>query len=61
MNTEIKSPKSDAPPPSAAKIKTLNLELAVSERDLQNEIKNIFDLAKSAGQELNLTFSYGSF
>ena len=39
------------------KVKTLDVQLAVTDRDLGEEIKRVFELAKSSGQELNLTFS----
>ena len=39
------------------KVRTLDMRLAVTDRDLGEEIKRIFELAKSSGQELNLTFS----
>jgi hypothetical protein len=40
-----------------SKVKTLDMRLAVTDRDLGEEIKKVFELAKSSGQELNLTFS----
>jgi hypothetical protein len=33
------------------------MRLAVTDRDLGEEIRRVFELAKSSGQELNLTFS----
>ena len=61
MNGEIKSYKpvfvihDDAP-----KVKTLDLRLTVTERDLGSEVKKAFDLAKIAGQELDLIFSHAT-
>ena len=40
-----------------ARIKTLDLRLNIGNCDLTKEIKRAFDLAKSSGQELDLTFS----
>jgi hypothetical protein len=39
------------------KVRTLNMQLAVTDRDLGEEIRRVFELEKSSGQELNLTFS----
>jgi hypothetical protein len=39
--------------------KTVSLRLIVTDRDLEQEIKTAFDLAKSEGQDLDLTFSLG--
>ena len=41
-------------------LKRLELRLSVQEGDLEMAIKRAFDLAKSAGHELDLTFSYGT-
>jgi uncharacterized protein YjgD (DUF1641 family) len=41
----------------SAPIKTLSLQVAVSEPDLQKAVREAFDLAKSAGRELNLAFN----
>ncbi len=43
---------------SAPKIKTIGLHLASTDRNLPWKIKAAFDFAKSAGQELDLTFSF---
>jgi hypothetical protein len=61
MNTEPKSyaPKHDAK--DISKIKTLEVRLSMNHRDLEVEVRKAFDLAKSAGHELNLTFNHGSF
>ena len=44
----------------SAPIKTLSLSVAVSEPDLQKTVRVAFDLAKSAGRELNIAFSLPS-
>lgn len=40
------------------KVKTLDLRLAVNGRNLGKEVKKAFEMAKSAGQELDLVFSH---
>jgi len=37
-------------------VKTLSLQVAVSEPDFQKMVREAFDLAKSAGRELDLAF-----
>jgi hypothetical protein len=44
----------------SAPVKTLSLQVAVSEPDFQKAVREAFDLAKSAGRELNLTFNLPS-
>jgi sugar/nucleoside kinase (ribokinase family) len=41
----------------SAPVKTLNLQVAISEPDLPKAVREAFDLAKSAGRELNLVFN----
>lgn len=41
----------------SAPIKTLRLQVAISEPDLQKAVRVAFDLAKSAGRELDLVFN----
>jgi hypothetical protein len=41
----------------SAPVKTLSLQVAVSEPDLQKAVQVAFDLAKSGGRELNLVFN----
>ena len=41
----------------SATIKTLSLQVAVSEPDLPKAVRAAFDLAKSGGRELNLAFN----
>ena len=38
-------------------VKTLSLQLAISEPHFQKAVREAFDLAKSAGRELDLTFN----
>jgi hypothetical protein len=44
----------------SAPIKTLSLQVAVSEPDLPKAVREAFDLAKSAARELNLAFNLPS-
>ena len=44
----------------SAPIKTLSLQVAVSEPDFQKAVREAFDLAKSAGRELDLAFNLPS-
>jgi hypothetical protein len=59
MNGAIKSYKpvfvinDDTP-----KVKKLDLQITVTDRDLGNEVKKVFDLARIAGQELDIVFSH---
>jgi hypothetical protein len=61
MNREIKSYKpvfvinDDTP-----KVKKLDLQITVTDRDLGNEVKKVFDLARIAGQELDIVFSHAT-
>ena len=41
-------------------IKTMNLEVAVTEPDLKSAVQKAFNLAKSGGMELNIAFSLGT-
>ena len=58
MNGEIKSYKpvfvihDDTP-----KVKKFDLRLAVTNKDLRDNVKKAFDLARTAGQELDIIFS----
>jgi hypothetical protein len=47
--------------PDRPKPKTLTLRLSVGDRDLRTDVKRAFDLAKSAGRELNATFTLGTW
>jgi hypothetical protein len=44
----------------APKVKKLDLRFAVSDRDLGNEVRKAFDLARIAGQELDIIFSHAT-
>jgi hypothetical protein len=46
---------------NGATIKTVSLQVAVTEPDLQKTVREAFDLVKSGGRELNLAFSLQSF
>lgn len=56
MNSRNKSHEVDDTDQGALKIKKLVLRLAINDGNLEHEIKQAFDLAKSSGQELDLTF-----
>ena len=61
MNGAIKSYKpvfvinDDTP-----KVKKLDLRLTITDRDLGNEVRKVFDLARIAGQELDIIFSHAT-
>jgi protein tyrosine phosphatase (PTP) superfamily phosphohydrolase (DUF442 family) len=62
MNTKNKSyePKyatKDATEDRAT-IKTVSLQVAVTRPDLQNAVRQAFELAKSGGRELDLAFTF---
>jgi hypothetical protein len=40
-----------------AVVKTLSLQVAITETDLSQAVRQAFDLAKGAGRELNLAFN----
>jgi len=60
MNQEKKSRHGDEGVNPGLKIKKLALQLTIGNSNLTYEIKRAFDLAKSSGQELDLTFSRGT-
>jgi len=61
MNGEIKSYKAEfAINDDAPKVKKLDLRVAITDRDLGDEVKKAFELAKIAGQELDLIFSHAT-
>ena len=60
MNLENKSRTTEAGVNPGMKIKKLALRLSIGNSNLANEIKKAFDLAKSSGQELDLTFSHST-
>jgi hypothetical protein len=57
MNTRNKSYEPGRGTRNRAPIKTVSLQVAVTEPDLQNAVRTAFDLAKSGGRELDLAFS----
>ena len=57
MNTKSKSSRTFNGPKEPPKVKTLDMTLSIANHDLGIEIKRAFELAKSAGHELNLSFS----
>lgn len=56
MNPRTKSHEAADADEGALKIKKLVWRLAINDCNLEKEIKRAFDLAKSSGQELDLTF-----
>jgi hypothetical protein len=44
--------------PQGAAVKTLSLQVAITEPDLSKAVRQAFDLAKGAGRELNLAFDF---
>ena len=61
MNEEIKFYKPEfAIKNNAPKVKKLGLRLTVTDNDLKDEVKRAFDLAKIAGQELDLVFTHAT-
>ena len=60
MNPEQKLRRAEGGVKPGLKIKTLAMRLTIGESNLTSEIKRMFDLAKSSGQELDLTISQGS-
>jgi hypothetical protein len=57
MNTKNKSYEPKYATKNRPAIKTVSLQVAVTRPDLQNTIRNAFDLAKSGGRELDLAFT----
>jgi len=60
MKLETKSRTAEGGVAPGLKVKKLALKLSISSSNLASEIKRAFDLAKSSGQELDLTFSHGA-
>jgi hypothetical protein len=56
INLEPKSHTADQGVNPGLKIKKLVLRMDASQSNLAREIKRVFDMAKSSGQELDLTF-----
>ena len=61
MNTKDRSYESKHAAPNRAEIKTMHLQVAVTEPNLKTAVMTAFDLAKSGGRELNLDFNLQSF
>jgi hypothetical protein len=61
MNTKSKSYETQYATKNGAAIKTVSLQVAVTEPDLQNAVRKAFELAKSGGRELNLSFRLQPF
>ena len=59
MNTDSNSYEPRYAAQDAPKIKTVSLQLGVTGRNLEAQIRKAFTLAKSAGHELDLTFGSG--
>ena len=60
MNTKKRSYEPKYVAKNGATIKTVSLQVAVTEPDLKNAVREAFTLAKSGGRELNLAFSLQS-
>jgi hypothetical protein len=60
MKTKKQSNESKDAIKNSAPIKTLSLQVAVTEPDLLKAVREAFDLAKSGGRELNLAFNLSS-
>jgi hypothetical protein len=56
MNAKLKSYKQEQDAEDTPRVKTFDLLLTVTDQDLDQEVMQAFNLAKSSGQELNLTF-----
>jgi hypothetical protein len=61
MNTKNRSYEPEYATTNSAAVKTVNLQVAVTEPDLKKAVREAFILAKSGGRELNLAFSLQSF
>jgi len=60
MNRKDRSYQPEYATKNRAAIRTMNLQVAVTEPDLQKAVREAFDLAKSSGRELDLAFSLHS-
>jgi hypothetical protein len=56
MNPQTKHREADETEKDMLRIKKLPMRLAVGDDHLENKIKRAFELAKSSGHELDLTF-----
>jgi len=57
MNTKNSAYESKYTIKNKAVIKTISLQVAITEPDLKNAVRTAFDLAKSSGLELDLAFT----
>jgi ribosomal protein L5 len=57
MNVHAKSREAEEAEQNALRIKKLVMRMSIGDSNLSEEIKQAFNLAKSSGQELDLTFS----
>lgn len=58
MNLANSLPRTNREETPSPKIKKIALAIEVGHSNLAHEVKRMFDLAKSSGQELDLTFSH---
>ncbi len=56
MNSYNKSRDAETSDQDMPRVKKLPMRLAISDQNFENKIRRAFDLAKSSGQELDLTF-----
>jgi len=60
MKNSNKSQNLENQTETTGKVKTLEMHLTIAGDDLVTEVKKAFDLAKSAGLELNVSFCGGT-
>ena len=56
MKTKQQTNESKDGTPHGAPVKTLSLQVAITEPNLSKAVRQAFDLAKGGGRELNLAF-----
>jgi hypothetical protein len=56
MNLRTKSREAETADEDMPRVKRLPIRLAISDDNLENKIRRAFELAKSSGHELDLTF-----
>jgi hypothetical protein len=59
MNAKAKWYRPEFPVNHGPKVKAIGLRFAVTAPDWEKQVKRAFDLVKSSGQELNVTFNLG--
>jgi hypothetical protein len=57
MKTKRQTNESKAAAPHGARLKTVSLQVAITEPDLPKAVRQAFELAKGGGRELDLAFS----